>query len=181
MKNSKIEAIRKSATITAMVLNIIRIILTVCAIIALISGIICLCAQNVANGSVIYDNGSFRILSPVGEEAMINGDGFDFINSLHIENFMIWAALNCFVAAALVAVVTVVIVLIRRMFIEIRDSETPFTESVQRRLKLTGILVTIVVFMESFGMAAIVALSFWCLYSIFGYGMELQKNEDETL
>ena len=181
MNNTKIAEIKKSASVTAKVLGVIRVITMVGAIIALVSGIICLCAQNVAEGSVIYDNGSFRILSPVGEEAMINGEGFDFINSLHIENFMVWAALNCFVAAGIVAIVTVVIYMIQKMFTEIRDSETPFNESVRSRLKVTGILVTIAVLMESLGIAAIVALSFWCLYCIFGYGMELQKNEDETL
>ena len=185
MKNTKIEAIRKSASVTARVLNVIRIILTVGAIIALVSGIICLCAHNADAGSVLYENGSVRILPPVSAEdaarAEAQGDGFDFINQLHIGNVMIWAGLNCIVAAALIAIVTVVIVLIRKMFIELKDSETPFTENAQKRLKLTGILVTIAVFMESVGIAAIVALSFWCLYCIFGYGVELQKNEDETL
>ena len=186
MKNTKIEAIRKSASVTAKVLNVIRIILTVGAVIALVSGIVCLCAQNkVDAGSVLYDNGSIRILPPVSADiatqAAADGEGFDFINRLNIENVMVWAGLNCIVAAAFIAIVTVVIVLIRKMFLELKDSETPFTESVQKRLKLTGILVTIAVFMESVGIAAIVALSFWCLYCIFGYGVELQKNEDETL
>ena len=181
MKNTRIEEIKRSASVTAKVLHVIRIITTVAAIIALVSGIICLSAQNVSDDHVIFDNGNFRILSPVGEESMINGHGFAFIDALNIKNFMLWAALNCFVAAAFVAIVTVVIALIRKMFIEIRDSETPFNENVRKRLKFTGILVTIIVFMESVGIAAVVALSFWCLYCIFGYGMELQKNEDETL
>ncbi len=185
MKNTKIDAIRKSASVTEKVLNVIRIILTVGAIIAAVGGIICLCKQDMDAGSVLYDNGKVRILSPVSVEdlsqAEVSADGFDFINDLKIENVMIWAGINCLTAAALIAIVTVVIVLIRKMFIELRDSDTPFTESVQKRLKITGILVTVVVFMNSVGMAAIVALSFWCLYCIFGYGVELQKNEDETL
>ena len=159
----------------------IRIITMVCAIIALVSGIVCLCAKDKAEGSVIYDGGSFRILSPVGGEAMINGEGFNFINRLHIENFMVWSALNCFVAAVFVAIVTVVLVLIRKVFTELRDNDTPFTESVRRQLKITGILVTVSVLMESLAVAAIVGLSFWCLYCVFGYGMELQKSDDETL
>ena len=184
--NTKIEAIRRSASVTAKVLNVIRIILTVGAVIALVSGIVCLCMQNRADaGSVLYDNGSVRILPPVtadmAAQAAVDGEGFDFINDLNIENVMVWAGLNCIAAAVLIAAVTAVIVLIRRMFVELKDSDTPFTESVQKRLKITGILVTVIVFMKSIGMAAIVALSFWCLYCIFGYGVELQKNEDETL
>ena len=181
MKNTRIEEIKKSATITANVLNVIRIITMVAAIIALVSGIICLLCQNKVDGSVIYDGGTFRVLPPVSQEAMINGEGFDFINNLNIENFMVWAALNCFMAATIVAIVTVVIVLIRKVFVELRDNDTPFTENVRNQLKITGILVTICALMESLAIAAIIGLSFWCLYCVFGYGMELQKNDDETL
>ena len=181
MKNKRIAEIRESASVTARVLGVIRVITTVCAIIALVSGIICLCTQNVAKDGVIYDNGSFRLLSPVGEEAMINGEGFAFINALHIENFMVWAALNCLVGAGILAVVTVVIALVRRVFVELSDSDTPFNENVRKHLRFTGILVTAVVVPSSLGIAAIVGLSFWCLYCIFGYGVELQKSEDETL
>ncbi|SCY16912.1 hypothetical protein [Butyrivibrio sp. INlla14] len=41
--------------------------------------------------------------------------------------------------------------------------------------------MAIMTIFESIGLAVIVALSFWCVYCIFGYGIELQKNEDETL
>ena len=182
MENSRISAIKKSASITATVLKVCRIIVMVGAIITLVGGVICLFNMNSLDGNVIYDGGSFRILSPVDAEGMIvAGEGFDFLNGLGIENFMVWAALNCFVGAALLLVIMVVLMLIEKVFVELRDSDTPFTESIRGRLRIAGILITILVLTESIGMAVIVALSFWCLYCIFGYGMELQRHEDETL
>ena len=181
MENTKIAKIKKSASVTATVLNVIRTILTVCAIIALVSGCICLWAKDKADGTVIYENGSVRIHAPISEESFVEGKGFDFLNGLGIDNVMIWGALNCFVAAVVVALAAFLVAVIRKVFVELKESDTPFTESIQKRLKVTAILTTVMVAMESLGFAAIVALSFWCVHSIIGYGLELQKNEDETL
>ena len=81
----------------------------------------------------------------------------------------------------LLAVFAVFLLIVGKVFEELKNSDTPFTESIQKKLKITAILVTLMVMTESLGMAAIVALGFWCVYSVFGYGIELQKNEDETL
>jgi hypothetical protein len=181
MENTKIAKIKKSASVTATVLNVIRTILTVCTIIALVCGLICLWAKDKADGTIIYENGNVRIHAPVSEESFVEGNGFEFLNRLGIDNVMIWGALNCFVAAGVGALVAVLISVIAKVFVELKESDTPFTESIQKRLKVTAILTTIMVAMESLGFAAVVALSFWCVHSIIGYGIELQKNEDETL
>ncbi|MBO4616293.1 MAG: hypothetical protein J5717_02985 [Lachnospiraceae bacterium] len=82
---------------------------------------------------------------------------------------------------AMVAVVLVAITIIRNLFKKIKESDTPFTEEIAKQIKITGIVVSILVLTESLGIAAIVALSFWCFSCIFEYGTELQQHEDETL
>ena len=183
MKNEKIAAIKKSAKITATVVKVLRIIAIVGACICLVSGIVCLAMQgNADNMEVLYENGNIRILSPISDGSFVfSNGGFEFLKGLHIDNLMVLAGLNCFCGAALLAVIAVVFLIIGRVFSEIKDSDTPFTESIQKRIRFAGILVTILVAMESIGTAVIVGLSLWCVYCIFGYGMELQKAEDETL
>ena len=117
----------------------------------------------------------------LNDEAGHISGGFEFINDMHIENMMLWAAANSFAAAALIAIIVVVFRTLEKVFEEIRDSETPFTESIMKRIKIVGIIVTILVFPKSLATAAVVGLSFWCVYNVFGYGMELQKEADETL
>ena len=181
MENTKINKIKKSASVMATVLKVVRVIFTVVAIICLVCGIICFFATGKTEGTVMYDNGQVRILLPVSEADYVEGNGFDFINSLGIEDVALWGGLNCLAATVLLAVLAVLFNIIRKVFVEIKESDTPFTESIQKRLKITAILVTIMTIFESIGLAVIVALSFWCVYCIFGYGIELQKNEDETL
>ncbi len=181
MENTKITSIKKSASVTATVLKVFQVIMTVASIICLVCSIICFAAKDKAEGTVMYDNGQVRVLLPVSEEDYVEGNGFDFINSFHIDNVAVWGGFNCLAAAALLAVFAVLINIIKKVFVELKESDTPFTESIRKRLKITGILVTVLVVFESLGMAAMVALSFWCVYCIFGYGIELQKNEDETL
>ncbi len=182
MENAKISKIKKSASVMATVLNVFRVFFIVIFIIAAISSIILFMAKGKTGGSVIYDNGHVRILSPISGGDYVEGDGFEFINSLGIDDVAVWAGLNCLVAAALSAVLAVLMNIIRKVFVEIKESDTPFTESIQKRLKISAIIVTILsLFSGSLGITAIIALSFWCVYCIFGYGIELQKNEDETL
>ena len=135
----------------------------------------------VSEADRMYDNGQVRILLPVSEADYVEGNGFDFINSFGIKDVAVWGGLNCLAATVLLAILAVLFNIIRKVFVEIKESDTPFTESIQKRLKITAILVTIMTIFESIGLAVIVALSFWCVYCIFGYGIELQKNEDETL
>ncbi len=182
MENAKISKIKKSASVMATVLNVFRVFFIVIFILTAISSIILFMSKGKTGGSVLYENGQVRILSPISEGDYVEGNGFEFINSLGIDDVAVWGGLNCLAAAALSAVLAVLMNIIRKVFVEIKESDTPFTESIQKRLKISAIMVTILsLFSGSLGITAIIALSFWCVYCIFGYGIELQKNEDETL
>lgn len=184
MENTKIRAIKKSAGVAATVLNVLRIVALVGAIIAFMGGFFCLVGKGIGNAP-IYENGKLKVYLPGqnAEEAIdfYIDDEPEFLEDLPVKDVLVASALKCFFASVMMAGTMVILLIIRNMFLEIRDSDTPFTEEIRRRLKVAGILVTVLAALESVGIAAVVALAMWCAYSIFGYGMELQKRDDETL
>lgn len=183
MENAKISKIKKSASVMATVLKIFRVFFTVMFFICVVCSIICFIAKDKTDGNVMYDNGQTRVLLPISQAEYVESSGFKFINSLGIDNVAVLGGLYCLAAAVLSAISAVLFNIIRKVFVDIKESDTPFTENIQKRLKITAILITVLtlLFSGSLGFTAIIALSFWCVYCIFGYGIELQKNEDETL
>ena len=181
MGNERISQIKKSAGISAKVMNVFAVITRVGAIISIVGAIICLISMGFTDKEgIIYQGEKTRIIVPTAQDFDMTG-GFEIIQKLNIENPMLWAAANCFAAVIVLALLSAVFIVIRNVFKEIAESDTPFTESIMKRLKIAGIIVTIFVLQSSLAAAVLTALTFWCVYSVFGYGMELQKNEDETL
>ena len=180
MENTKIQKIKKSAETTAKVLKVIKTIILVGMICCIVGGVFTMLIQR-------DELGTFSVLGrPITIHGMvdienINVSGFEFLNMLNIENPFILAGLNCLVAAAFCLVAFIVVTFIRNAFLEIETSETPFTKSVMKHIKIAGILVVIMVCTVSIGYAVVVGLTFWCIYNIFDYGMELQEAADETL
>ena len=180
MGNEKIDQIKRSSGITAKVLKVLIVITKISAIICLVGTIICLAGMFVTKEGVLFQSENVRVLLPTPSDIDTSG-GFSIVRDLEIENTMLWAAANCFVAVVLLVVLTIFLTLIRNVFNEISESDTPFTESILKRLKIAGIILTLFVLQESLVGAAITGLTVWCIYSVFEYGIELQKNEDETL
>ena len=182
MENKKILNIKKAAHNAASILDVIRGILIVAIILCGMMAICCFVFRLSPDGeSVSIFGKTITLHSPVSAFDELNAKGFEFIEKLNIESVTDKAAINCIVAMAMVAVVLAAITIIRNLFKKIKESDTPFTEEIAKQIKITGIVVSILVLTESLGIAAIVALSFWCFSCIFEYGTELQQHEDETL
>ena len=180
MENAKIEKIRKAAGVTANVLNVLKIVMIVVMVLCFIGGI----------GAMIIsaDDGTpeqaFR--NTVRVRGLLFFAQADEVGSpltgwLNLKEPNVIAGLNFFAAVVIAAMVLAVVIILRKTFLEIRDSDTPFREEVLKRLKITGILVTVIALNYAIGIGLIIGLTFWCFYRIFDYGIELQKNEDETL
>ena len=178
VNNAKISKIKKAAGVTATVLKVIKIIVCVGAIISFIAGLCCFTQMGKTD---IWDKlAEHNIYPPVNYENY-HADGFAFIDAFDIENPILYVALNCMAAAVCCVIAMIFINIVRRTFVRIETSDTPFTPECLKDIRISAILVTILVAMESIGNAAIVALTFWCVYCIFDYGIELQKDVDETL
>jgi len=180
MENSKIANIKKASSVTAKVLNVIKVILIVGLVMCIVGGISVMCIRS-KDGNTIEIFGKTVTVHSGVDIGNMEVDGFDFINDLDIEDPFVKAGVNCFCAAILCALAIAAVVVIRSAFTEIENSDTPFKPEIMKKVKIAGILVTIITLSESVGTAAIVGLSFWCIYCIFDYGLELQKCADETL
>ncbi|MBR5896715.1 MAG: hypothetical protein IKZ39_03785 [Lachnospiraceae bacterium] len=181
MENNNLKNIKKAAHITSKVLGVIQGILTAGAVLCLIGAICCFLLKFDENGKqVVFAGNGFNVYSPV-DMGSWDIHSFEFIEDLNIANPGLEAALNCVVAFFMVLITLIIIVIIKGAFKTIEASDTPFTKEVASKIKITGILITILVISESIGVAAVVALTFWCIYCIFEYGIELQQHEDETL
>ena len=65
---------------------------------------------------------------------------------------------------------------------KLENSDTPFDESIMKKIKTVFGLITIVVFFSvGLGAAVLVGVGFWSMYCILDYGYVLQKEADETL
>ncbi len=182
MENEKILNIKKAAHTTTKILNVIKGILTAAIIICGIGALCCFIFKLSPDGKEISIFGrTVTVYAPVAYMDQMDVRGFEFVNNLNIDSVSVEAAVNCIVAMVMVILALVAIVIIRNLFKLIEESDTPFTSEIAKKIKIAGIVVSIMVLSESVGIAAIVALSFWCFACVFEYGIELQKHEDETL
>ena len=185
MENTKIEKIKKAAGVTAKVLNVVKVIMIVGMVFCIVGGISAMCIRMGDEGKTVEVFGSKIVIHNMVSIGDLNGnlhvEGFNFLDYLHIEDPFVLFGAKCFCAAIMILLEIIVVVLIRGTFTAIQESDTPFKPEILKKVKFTGILVTLIVLMHSIGTAAIVALSFWFIYCIFDYGIELQTDADETL
>ena len=180
MENKKIANIKKASGVTAKVLNVIKVILIVAIVLCIVGGISVM-AVRTSEGEKIELFGKTITVHNMIEIGDLEVKGFDFVEMLGIESPFRKAGVNCFCAAAICALAMVVVIFLKNTFTEIEKSDTPFKPEILSKIRVTGILVTVITMVSSIGIAAIVGLSFWCVYCIFDYGLELQKSADETL
>ena len=180
MENKKIENIKKASGVTAKVLNVIKVILIVGLVLCIVGGITTMCFRTKDGTSVEVFGKTIKVHRLV-DFSDLDVRGFDIVEVFGIEDMFVKAGLNCFVAAIMCGLALAAVIVIRSAFVEIEKSDTPFKAEIMKKVKIAGIVVTALTLSTSIGTAAIVGLSFWCVYCIFDYGLELQKSADETL
>ncbi|MBP5599654.1 MAG: hypothetical protein J6X48_05170 [Lachnospiraceae bacterium] len=180
MNNNKIAQIKKSADTTAKVVNVFAILMRVVAVLTFVAAIFIFCFSKQLDGFVSATDGHWE-LATGGTTQIISRQGASFIETFNFMNFSTWAACNALYGSVIAVAISIAMSILRKTFIAVKESETPFNEDVLKKMRATGIITSVLVILSSVGIGVCVALSFWCLYSIFSYGIELQKNEDETL
>jgi len=172
MECTKIEKIKKAAAITAKVLNVFKIFLIVTIILCVFNGVVSMFYKGGETGSFTLSNNTVKFN---------NATYAALVKLLNRANQNDFAWVSWFVVAVMVALVLAVVIILRKTFIEIRESDSPYREEILQRIKALGILVTLIVFSYSIGNGVIIGLTFWCIYCIYDYGIVLQRNDDETL
>lgn len=180
----ELQNVRKSCKAICVVTNIVKIMLCVFAVLCLVTGIALFIGKDEVNKQLVnfgdgFDMGSFTLeMGRLG-----NGlAGEIALNEIDPEDRATMLGFFCIVGAVLLGIGFVLFHIMGSIFKSIRESDSPFTEAISKKLKISFIIVTaiLLLFVGVFE-CALTALVFWCIYTIFRYGYVLQKQSDETL
>ena len=182
-QNERLEVMKTRCKTSAKVVSIFQIITIVGVVLSFVGAVICFTQQGMINthiadavksGQVSVEN--FRIGSG-GVRFMIN-----YENAFEAGNYAVPIAATCAVSAVMCLIVTVVLTIFKSIFNSLVKEDTPFSDSILGRLRISFIIMTVAVFaFMGLGPAVVGALLMWCIYSILDYGKALQAEIDETL
>lgn len=180
LQNAKIEKIKKTSKVVITVTNVIKTIAIVCSVICLLMGIL-----------AIAFNGSLDVIMDISneqgvyemEEMMMQANQFTAIvgRSLNEGHFGYIMGAYLMVMGVFLIGVAVLYHFVGSVFRTFSESYSPFVPEVVKKLKVTFVLIALPSFSSGVGVGAIVSLALWCVFHVFEYGCELQREADETL
>lgn len=179
-KNVQIEKIQKTSKVVLIVTNIIKWIAIVGMVLCLLAGISMLIMQDSFNEVI-------NISSQAGDDAIMIEEIMMQMESEVLEgmakdgNFAVVIGTYMVTMGIILAEMAVLFHFIGRVFKTLRESYSPFVPKIVKQLKIAFILIALLSFSSSLGMGAVVSLALWCVFNIFQYGCELQRQSDETL
>ncbi len=182
-QNNKLEVIRNRCRISALVARILRIILEIGMIGSLVGAIACFFQRaridqfvpaEIAAGTLREE--TLKLGGPILKVVI------DYNKAFQEGNYAGPIIISCLTAAAICAVWVILLTLFRKIFIDLATHETPFSDTVMRRLKMSFIIMAVLlVLFIGLGVGVIGGLLLWCIYSVLDYGKALQTEVDETL
>lgn len=180
--NIKIQRLQKNSSIALILVTVVKIFLII-------------------NAFVLFVTGSFMIwMSDIFDENFAEASastGQEFFTEIHIDGGLVSGlidvkrnseslsaglGINLLAAAVLIFFNAVVMHFVAKVFKALGKSDSPFRPEVVNNIRIVFVLISILLVLQSgFFVGAIVALSLWCIFLIFEYGCELQRQSDETL
>lgn len=179
----KLQQVKKSCKTISTVIKVLKILVVAIFVVFLVAGIVCYNVDNTFVTDAIRSRMNINSMDVnIRLESHIGAFRIDPQAFLEHGGLAVLIAAYCIIGAIAVAIVEVILWFMGSIFKEIQESETPFSEAVIKKLKITLIVISLLVFISS-GIAsgAIAGLASWCIYTIFQYGFVLQKQSDETL
>lgn len=186
-KESKEKLVKLSKGISK-AMHVIKIIMIVGMIVCAVSAIICLIGYglkwpericelypNIKDVTIDYGKEFYNITF---KEKVLVGDLYE---AGILNKVMLGFSLNCVVGIFQCLILFFVLKLLKPLFDSISNSESPYTYDILKKLKISFVLVTIMVFLESAFLALIVAGILACIYFIYAYGVKMQEDEDMML
>lgn len=186
-KESKEKLVKLSKGISK-AMYVIKIIMIVGMIVCAVSAIICLIGYglkwperiyelypNIKDVTIDYGKEFYNITF---KEKVLVGDLYE---AGILNKVMLGFSLNCVVGIFQCLILFFVLKLLKPLFDSISNSESPYTYDILKKLKISFVLVTIMVFLESAFLALIVAGILACIYFIYAYGVKMQEDEDMML
>lgn len=186
----KLEKVKKSCRITARVAMIMEIIMLVSMVLCISSAIVCYSVRQQINSELMNAENETQELQFENIKNMMNelgvGGALKFtVNTKQMiedNEYAEAASAVCVMGGIVLAMIALIFDILRRVFKLINKSETPFEETVIKKIKILFIVISVeILVMVGLGVAAVVALICWSIYNIMDYGFTLQKQIDETL
>lgn len=176
MKISHLSNVKKSCQTTAKILGIISFIVT----------FLMVCSFVFAGVCFVFHSGIDQVLEKSPDIAnnistSITVFGIDMLFS-GTEKFALRIGAAGIACGLALVFLKIAIVSLRKIFSTILNSESPFSEDVISTLKTSFVLITVFVALSTgIILALIIGIFLWCIYTIFQYGCDLQKEVDETI
>ena len=183
----KLEKVKKSCKTAKKVVGVFKILLMVVSAICFVSAAVVFGLRNT------IDTGIAKEVAARGQDAVFTATDIDInlgiayyqtdFQDLIDNGQYSEAIITVLVMAGVVVLMFVVVfILIQKIFKIMDEEETPFCESVLKRIKRIFIALAIIIALEiGLGFGIILGLVFWCIYNILDYGYALQKEVDEIL
>jgi len=182
--DEKLKKVIKSCDTSSKIVKVAWIVFSVLTVVAFVTAIVLACNVENVNNAIIE-----RGLQDMSMPGMING--MDITSDVpaiqkyfdeHQYGYAYTTIFRTVFLGGMFLISTILLAIFNSIFKLIKESETPFVESVKKKLRNSFVFIVVVLaFSVSLMTAVVAALILWCVYNIFSYGCELQRQSDETL
>ena len=182
-ENTKLVKIKESSNAAMIVARIAKVFCIVAVMICVITGLVLMIFRNQFNEELAAAEaaGEFSVEELMMELSVFEGLGKTIIDNVSPGNIA-GAIGGCLVVIGVILIFPVVIMhFVEKVFKEIKDGDSPFRQSVLKKLWVLFILLTLFALSSSIMFGLVIGFSLWCVLRMFEYGCELQRLSDETL
>ncbi|MBD5473405.1 MAG: hypothetical protein HDR20_11115 [Lachnospiraceae bacterium] len=178
--NVKIKKIQKTSKTALILVRCAKALCIAVSVIALGCGFGFIGAQNYLDQELAKAIGTGELSV---EDFYINDGGFldGALNLTKVDSIAVTLGVYLTVLGIILICFSIVLHFMGKVFKDIMESYSPFRSEIIKSLKVVFVLITVLVLRSSLLIGAIVGFSLWCVFQIFEYGCELQKQSDETL
>ena len=178
-QNKKLESIKKSSNVAMILARIAKVFCIMGAVICIVTGIGLIASRDYVNEELhrAEVEGKF---DPDDLLLEFNQSGF-YISYNNSDRISETLGITLIVEGIILIIFTVLLHFVSRVFKEIKESDSPFRKSILKDMRVVFILITLLVLQSGILTGVMVGFALWCIYSVFGYGCELQQLSDEML
>lgn len=172
-ENKKLKNIKKSSSVALIIAKIAKIICVIGIVLCVGAGIEFIRLNDALN----------TVMSQATLEKMMNEIiGNDF-RMFFLDSHQVGIAMGVYflIESVLLIILAVSFHYIGKIFQDIKVSDSPFRRPVLKNMKVVFVLITLLILQSAPLSGVMAGFSFWCVYSLFEYGCELQQLSDETL
>lgn len=178
--NVKIQKIQKTSKNAWILVRIAKVFCIVMSVIAIGCGCGFIGAKNYLDQELATAIVTGELST---EDLYINAGGFldRALNLAKVDSVALTLGVYLIVLGIILVCFAIVLHFMGKVFKNIMESYSPFRPEIVKSLKVVFVLITVLALRSSLLIGAIIGFSLWCVFHIFEYGCELQRQSDETL